>query len=131
MDSGATTFGAFVATSICDISPNVLFSSLIPHVMPPHLCDEIPDLQDRIAEDPTKAKLIKIEFCEQHNIGYQQLHDAQQNYKKRQKKRESAPRVVPEKRPRVFESSQVFFTEIPQSPPFTYQDVMYLPHNLP
>ena len=131
MDSGASPFGAYIAGTLCDITPSALFSSLLPHVMPARLCDEIPDLQERVAEDPANAKLIKIKFCEQHNIGYQQLHDAQQNYKKRQKKRESSARHPAEKRPRVFETPQPYFTEIPQSPPFFPTDVMYIPHILP
>ena len=132
MDSGATPFGAYITGSLSSIPPSALFSSLLPHVMPAHLCDEIPELQERVAENPAEAKAIKIEFCEQHNIGYQQLHDAQQNYKKRQKKRESTARTTtPDKRPRLFEAPQPYFTEIPQSPPFFTSDVMYIPQIYP
>ena len=62
MDSGATPFGAYIAGTLADITPTALFSNLLPHVMPARLCDEIPELQERVAEDPNNAKAIKIKF---------------------------------------------------------------------
>lgn len=89
MNSGTVPIELYVATSL-DRDRKNLFNILVRPCLPPDLRDELPAfLRSCRGLSAPQKKQAKIRFCETHNIGYAQLHDAIGNYKKWQRKQQT------------------------------------------
>lgn len=86
MDSGTVDMLTYVSIALqrSEDLNKALFATLVRPVVPRYVRDFIPAVleENKKKRKPDESKKFRIGFCESHNIGYQQLHDAQQNYRK-------------------------------------------------
>ena len=86
MNSGTIDLLTFVAIALEESENNnsALYTTLVRPVLTRSVRESMPALleQLKVKRSADETKKFRISFCEAHNIGYQQLHDAQQNYRK-------------------------------------------------